>query len=138
MSTTPGRIMLLAVVAFGLCAADDSPIVPPILPQAPSAVPWWIRLVDQNPCRRIGSFHKGSRERIEKLRTSDVIFDEEWSCMARELAALDEEISATCLAEDLGYNDFADRLRKRYLQCLPFNRKAIANDAAPPPLAETP
>jgi hypothetical protein len=135
---TRSRFTLVALVAFGLCAADDSQILPPILPQAPSEVPWWIRLVDQKPCRRIGSFHKGSRARIEKLRQRHVISEEEWACMARELAALDEEVSASCVAEGFGYNDFVDKLRHQYVRCLPADRMGIVNEAAPPPLVEEP
>jgi len=50
----------------------------------------------EDTCRYIGTYHKESRQRLEELRANEVITLDEWKCMARALAALDDELTLDC------------------------------------------
>lgn len=78
------------------------------------------------PCRYIGTFHKESRQRLEELRAHQVVSLDEWKCMARALAALDDELTRECKEEEKSIELIEIRQSELYAPCLsPANPKVV-------------
>lgn len=65
----------------------------------------------------MGTLHRESRVRIEKLRLCDAIDDDEWLCMARALQAIDRNFTARCMSDRVAYAEIADAQRAKYHAC---------------------
>lgn len=77
----------------------------------------------------MGTFHKESRVRLEKLRTCHAISDAEWGCMAGELKALDRAFTSECRDRKVRYREISADQRDRYVRCLPERADMVASCA---------
>ena len=71
----------------------------------------------QEPCRYMGTLHRESRTRLERLRMCAAITEDDWLCMSRALQALDRDFTARCKSDSISYTEIADDQRGRYRNC---------------------
>ena len=81
------------------------------------------------PCRYMGTFHRESRWRVEKLREHGTLSFDEWACMTRELKQLDVTFSAECKRREVGVAEISDNQRARYRSCVGPDRIGFADCA---------
>jgi hypothetical protein len=81
------------------------------------------------PCRYMGTFHRESRWRVEKLREHGSLSFDEWACMTHELKQLDIVFSAECKRREVGVAEISDDQRARYRSCVEPDRVDLADCA---------
>lgn len=101
---------LLVVVA---CAAKPAP------PQPPRGYASTTDIAMGAPCRFLGTSHRDSRSRIERLRSCGAVTHAQWACMAEAASAVDEEFTARCRTEAISHAAIASRQRSSYQACMP-------------------
>jgi len=116
------RIMMLSLLVVMACGESSEP-PPQQPPEAPekSQSPFHRSPADvamEEPCRYIGTYHKESRQRLEELRANEVISLDQWKCMARALAALDDELTLECKKEEKSIEVVEARQSELYAPCL--------------------
>jgi hypothetical protein len=79
-------------------------------------------LVASQPCRYMGTFHQVRRARLEQLRMAHEITHDEWACMARALASVDEKFTAECADRSIPFEEMLGALRDGYSTCVDASR----------------
>jgi len=115
-------ISMFLAVAAGVVAGCAGPREVKVTPPAAS-------IATNEPCRYMGSLHRESRSKLEILRTRHKITMEEWRCMAKALASIDKDLTASCTERVVSYSEFQDEQRARYSTCLPEGAGAMLDEA---------
>ena len=80
-------------------------------------------------CGQLGTFHRGSRDNLERLRVNDMVSMPEWTCLTQALAALDEAFTSRCESEDLGFRQIRDEQRLAYAACFEPPKDGVVEKA---------
>ena len=79
----------------------------------------------EEPCRFMGTFHKESRQRLERFYVRKDISLDEWKCMAAALKRLDDEATQSCKKADQTIEVIEARQAELYRTCLPGSKHRL-------------
>lgn len=80
-------------------------------------------------CDQIGTFHRASRNSLERLRINDMVEAEEWKCLAQALADLDAALTERCESAPVTLGEIKQEQRSAYAACLDPPRDAVLQKA---------
>jgi len=80
-------------------------------------------------CEQLGTFHRTSRNSLERLRINDMVEPAEWKCLAQALADLDAALTKRCESTAVTLADIKQEQRSAYAACLDPPRDAVLQKA---------
>lgn len=83
----------------------------------------------QSVCEKLGTFHRTSRDSLERLRINDMIEPGEWKCLAQVLADLDAALTKRCESTAVTLNEIKQEQHSAYSACLDPPRNAVLQKA---------
>ena len=80
-------------------------------------------------CEQLGTFHRTSRNNLERLRINDMVEPAEWKCLAEALADLDAALTKRCETTAVTLGEIKQEQRSGYSACLDPPRDAVLQKA---------